>query len=258
MRVFGQSDEGGYKTLTPKALSEQLEPLGEFVPDSGQFSHMIPLVKRVKCSAREVYQPPGGESIGARASAMRSAFVRSLIPNVPPSESELAEAFSLLKLDAEDLRCVYCGNRSTEWDHFYPVMRDGQPTGYLTRIQNLVPACGKCNQSKGNRDWKDWMTSSAPLSPATRGVTRLSQRMRRLQSFEAWGAEAIVDFEASLGSDAMKRHNDYLKQILSLMTEAETHSKALRSALLDELPHLIQEKKPSIWKRLWRLVFGYR
>ena len=39
-----------------------------------------------------------------------------------------------------------------------------------------------------------------------------------------------------MGSDAMKQHNDYLEQILSLMTKAETHFKALRSALLDELP----------------------
>ncbi|MDQ8191568.1 HNH endonuclease [Roseibacillus persicicus] len=215
-------------------------------------------MKRGKRSAREVYQPPGGESIGARASAMRSAFVRSLIPNVPPSERELADAFSLLKLDADDLRCVYCGDPSTEWDHFFPVMRKGRPTGYLTRIQNLVPACGKCNQSKGNRDWKDWMTSAAPLSPTTRGVSKLSQRVRRLQAFEAWGAEAVVDFETVLGSDAMKQHNDYLKQILSLMNEAEAHSKALRTALLDELPYVIQEKKPSLWKRFWRLVFGGR
>lgn len=213
-------------------------------------------MKREKCSARQAYQPPGGESIGARASAMRSAFVRSLIPNVPPSDLELAEAFSLLKLDAEDLRCVYCGDPATEWDHFYPVMRNGQPTGYLTRIQNLVPACGKCNQSKGNRYWKDWMTSSAPRSPATRGVKKLSQRIKRLQSFEAWGAEATVDFETALGRDAMKQHNDYLKQILNLMTEAETHSKALRSALLNELPNVIQKKKPSLWRRFWRLVFG--
>lgn len=217
---------------------------------------MIPLVKREKYRAREVFQAPGGESIGARASAMRSAFARSLIPNVPPSDHELAEAFSILKLDADDLRCVYCGDRATEWDHFYPVMRNGRPTGYLTRIQNLVPSCGKCNQSKGNRDWKDWMTSSAPLSPTTRGVEKLSQRIKRLQSFEAWGAEAAVDFEAVLGSDDMKQHNDKLNEILSLMAEAEAHSKALRSKLLDQLPHVIQEKKPSLWKRLWRLVFG--
>lgn len=218
----------------------------------------MPLVKRKKCSARQVYQPPGGESIGARASGMRSAFVRSLIPNIPPSELELADAFSLLNLDSDDLRCVYCGDPSTEWDHFYPVMRNGQPTGYLTRIQNLVPACGKCNQSKGNRNWKDWMTSDAPLSPSTRGVKKLSKRIKRLQAFEAWGAEASVDFKTALGDDAMKQHNDYLKQILSLMTEAETHSKALRSKLLDELPNVIQKKKPSLWRRFWRLVFGKR
>jgi len=256
--IHGQSDEGVFKSIPPKAQSWWFGPLGQIVNDSRRFPHMIVLVKREKCRARQVYQPPGGESIGARASAMRSAFVRSLIPNVPPSDLELADAFSILKLDADDLRCVYCGDTSTEWDHFYPAMRDGQPTGYLTRIQNLVPACGKCNQSKGNRDWRDWMTSTAPLSPTTRGVKKLGQRIKRLQSFEAWGAEAIVDFEAALGSDAMRQHNDYLKQILSLMNEAETHSKALRSALLDGLPHVIQEKKPSLWRWLLRLVFGGR
>ena len=213
-------------------------------------------MRREKCRARQVYQPPGGESIGARASAMRSAFVRSLIPNVPPSDLELADAFSLLKLDADDLRCVYCGDPSTEWDHFYPVMRNGQPTGYLTRIQNLVPACAKCNQSKGNRHWKDWMTSSAPLSPTTRGVKKLSQKINRLRAFETWGAEATVDFETALGSDAMKQHDDYLKRILSIMTEAEAHSKDLRSRLLDELPRVIQQKQPSLWRRFWRLIFG--
>ena len=102
------------------------------------------------------------------------------------------------------------------------------------------------------------MTSAAPLSPTIRGVKKLSQRIKRLQSFEAWGAEATVDFETALGHDAMKQHNDYLEQIFSLMSEAETHSKALRSALLDELPHVIQEKKPSLWRRLWRFVFGDR
>ncbi len=204
----------------------------------------------------DVYQAPGGESIASRSSAMRSAFARSLIPNVPPTQAELERAFALLKLDPDDLRCAYCGNPSTEWDHFFPVMRKGKPTGYLTRIQNLVPACSKCNQSKGNRNWLEWIQSSAPLSPRSRGVRKLDRKIKYLKTYEAWGATATVDFSDVLGRSALDQHSEYLDEILALMRQADSHSKALRSQVLEELPLVIQEKRPSLWRRIWRWIFS--
>ncbi len=204
----------------------------------------------------EAYQAPSGENISSRSSAMRSAFVRALIPNIPPTEAELKQAFSLLRLDPDDLRCSYCDDSSTEWDHFFPVMKQGEPTGYLTRIQNLVPACSKCNQSKGNRNWQDWIRSSAPRSPHSRGVRKLDRKIKYLKAYEEWGATATVDFVEAFGHSAMQQHNAYLEEILGLMQKADAHSKKLRAQVLEELPLVIQEKKRSFWTRLWRWIFS--
>lgn len=40
--------------------------------------------------------------------------------------------------------CVYCGNPAKEVDHVVPVAQDG-----TDRIDNLVPACRRCNRRKG-------------------------------------------------------------------------------------------------------------
>lgn len=48
--------------------------------------------------------------------------------------------------------CVYCGEQSElERDHFVPVSKDGGNT-----VENILPACKKCNQSKWNYDFFDW------------------------------------------------------------------------------------------------------
>ncbi|MFL6304101.1 MAG: HNH endonuclease [Candidatus Sulfotelmatobacter sp.] len=60
------------------------------------------------------------------------------------------EALRILHIDPSDIRCAYCGNKSTEWDHLRPIITNQEPTGYITEISDLVPRCGKCNQSKGN------------------------------------------------------------------------------------------------------------
>ena len=70
-------------------------------------------------------------------------------------------------------------------------------------IGNLVPACGKCNQSKGNKPWRDWMTSSAQRSPATRGIPDLRQRMERLDAFEAWKPQVPLDFQELVDKDLL-------------------------------------------------------
>lgn len=57
--------------------------------------------------------------------------------------------------------------------------------GFISEIPNLVPACGTCNQSKGNKQWKAWMLSAARLSPASRGIADIDVRGRRFEAFES-------------------------------------------------------------------------
>jgi hypothetical protein len=78
-----------------------------------------------------------------------------------------------------------------------------RPTGFISEIGNLVPACGKCNQSKGNKDWEFWMRGEkATWSPRKRGIADLEERIERLRVYENWRPSKKLEFEAIVGSEA--------------------------------------------------------
>lgn len=49
------------------------------------------------------------------------------------------------------LTCQYCGDAAEHADHYVPLAKGG-----LHCIQNIVPACGRCNRSKGARMPHEW------------------------------------------------------------------------------------------------------
>ena len=122
----------------------------------------------VKIMNKNVFNMPNPVTIMGRSSSITNSFVNGIIPVIEPTESEIREALKILEQNEDDVRCVYCGDKKTEWDHLHPLIINKKHTGYITEIANLVPACGKCNQSKGNSNWKDWMISNAEKSPKTR------------------------------------------------------------------------------------------
>jgi hypothetical protein len=169
--------------------------------------------------------------ITGRSSSITNSFVNGIIPVVWPSEAEVAEALTVLGMEAAV--CAYCGDGATEWDHFRPLVVAQKPTGYISEIHNLVPACGKCNQSKGNKNWRDWMRSSARLSPTTRHVPDIEMRISRLEHFEAWGTPTKVNFESLMGEDLWAKHWQNHKRILELMREAELTADAIRARVAE-------------------------
>ena len=50
------------------------------------------------------------------------------------------------------VRCVYCGEPASQKDHVIPRSRGGGNTQ-----DNLVPACARCNQAKGDRTPEEWL-----------------------------------------------------------------------------------------------------
>ncbi len=90
--------------------------------------------------------------IMARTSSITNSFVNGIIPVIQPNDEEIVEALSILGMTPDTVCCAYCGDASTEWDHLRAIVKDRRPTGYISEIHNLVPACGKCNQSKGNKN----------------------------------------------------------------------------------------------------------
>lgn len=55
-------------------------------------------------------------------------------------------------LDAFDGSCCYCGSKDKiQQEHFIPLTKGGTYT-----VDNILPACKECNNSKNNKDYKDW------------------------------------------------------------------------------------------------------
>jgi len=176
-------------------------------------------------------QLPAQMSVTGRSSSITNAFINAIIPVAEPTEEEELEALRILEMDPQDIRCAYCGDKSTEWDHFRPIISDQEPTGYITEIANLVPSCGKCNQSKGKSNWRTWMESNARLSPKSRGVPDLSARIKRLQMYEAWRQPRKIDFAAVVGPEMWRRHRENWRSVLDLLKQSQELAGEIRTII---------------------------
>ncbi len=176
-------------------------------------------------------QMPSPGNIAGRSSSITNAFFNAVIPIDDPSEAEELEALQILGMDPADIRCSYCGDKSTEWDHLRPIIKDQRPTGYITEIANLVPACGKCNQSKGNKAWRAWIVSSAKLSPKTRGKTDIEDRMARLTNYEHWRKPKNIPIASIVDEELWKHHETNWRTVLDLLRESQKLATEIREAI---------------------------
>ena len=175
-----------------------------------------------------VFQMPSVQTMVSRKSSITNAFVNAIIPVIEPSEAEVDEVLAIFGMLPTAMQCVYCGNPSSEWDHLRPLVVKLRPTGYISEIANLVPACGKCNQSKRNESWRTWMISTtAPLSPTSRGIADVAERMKRLEAFEKWREPTRIDFEAILGPKDWAGYWDMWERINADMVKCQTMANTL-------------------------------
>jgi hypothetical protein len=173
-------------------------------------------------------QLPAKMSVNGRSSSITNAFINAIIPIIEPTEAEELEALKILNISPDNICCAYCGDKATEWDHLRAIIDKQEPTGYITEIANLVPACGKCNQSKGKSHWRVWMEGSAKLSPKTRGVSDLNERIIRLTNYEAWRQPKKIDFAAVVGPEMWQRHRQNWRSVLDLLKESQVLASEIR------------------------------
>jgi len=176
----------------------------------------------------QLFKMPKPMKITGRSSSITNAFVNSIIPVVEPTEEQVKEALTLLGM-IDNFQCSYCGGVASEWDHLRPLVVDKKPTGYISEIHNLVPACGKCNQSKGNKDWRKWMMSDATLSPKTKGVSDIQERVHRLEGYENWCEPTKLDFEEIVGADVWEEHWKNWENVQNLMKESQKLAEKINS-----------------------------
>ena len=182
-------------------------------------------------SIRDAFQMPTPMKISGRSSTITAAFVSAIVPQIEPTDDEIKAALDILQMDPDNVSCAYCGAQTTEWDHLRPLVAKQEPTGFISEIRNLVPSCGKCNQSKGNKYWKDWVTSDAKLSPKRLQVKDLQQRITRLEEYERWGNVTAIDLRSMVPSDVWEKHWSNWRALLEMMTYAQNHATILKGMI---------------------------
>ncbi len=177
------------------------------------------------------FQMPKPQTMVSRKSSITNAFVNAVIPVINPTLEEIEKALNILGMDASDVRCAYCGDNMTEWDHLRPLVLNHRPTGFISEIANLVPSCGKCNQSKGNTNWRKWMLgTTAKHSPTVRKL-ETTERIARLEAYEQWLKPTEIDFEASLGSEEWDKYWKSWESVNALLRECQNHADELREKI---------------------------
>lgn len=86
---------------------------------------------------------------GARANQIRRSAAKTTERNFSAADWKRALSFFSNK-------CAYCDEplNKTHQEHFTPLSKGG---GYTKN--NIIPACPKCNQSKGNKNPLDWLVT---------------------------------------------------------------------------------------------------
>lgn len=176
---------------------------------------------------------PAPMTVTGRSSSITNAFVNAVVPVIVPTEAEEIQAISELGMDLTAICCAYCGDKATEWDHLNPLVRNQKPTGFITELANLVPACGKCNQSKGSKQWLAWINGSAKLSPRSRRIPDLERRIERLHAYEARHRPRQIDFSAIVGSEMWQQHWTNWQAVLGLMRESQGLATEIRAKVAE-------------------------
>lgn len=159
--------------------------------------------------------------ITSRSSTITNAFVQAILPTVAPDTAGRAAVLKHFGQSEANLRCVCCGDPASDWDHLVPLVAGKRPSGHTSGRGNMVPACGRCNQSKSGHSWRKWITGSAANSPATRGVADVAQRIAALESFERAFAHTSFDFRKAVAPELWDEYWRRHDEIQTLLKEAQ-------------------------------------
>ena len=127
--------------------------------------------------------------------------------------SDLEDLRSYFEAGGE-IRCFYCdAPEPTRWDHLHAVTRGGD-----TVPGNLVPACGRCDDSKQDRDIDEWVRSTSKHRPPTGSLAALQDKVVAYRERFAYSAQA---FEARLSPDQLARYQRFRTEIDALRRHLE-------------------------------------
>lgn len=107
--------------------------------------------ERSKLVTRSWYCERGGNEISRINCNKRRAKKKELVRDFSKKEWEYCKDY--FRNENGDLTCAYCGEvvEKVQQEHFIPLSKNGNYTK-----DNILPACGQCNQSKNNTSFDEW------------------------------------------------------------------------------------------------------
>jgi hypothetical protein len=121
--------------------------------------------------------------------------------------------------------CAFCGaKQAPRKDHLVPVIKCGDFV-----LRNVVPACQKCDDSKGQKEHHEWMwNSNSRCSLKARGFTD-EQIGGRIKLIEKWQSGYRPMTEAELFGEDYARYQEILQKMEQLCEEAKRMTSRVRS-----------------------------
>ena len=121
--------------------------------------------------------------------------------------------------------CAFCGAKlAPRKDHLVPVIKCGD---FVRR--NVVPACQKCDDSKGPNGYREWMlNSNSRCSLKARGFTD-KQIEKQIKLIEKWQSGYRPRTEAKLFGNDYSTYQQILEKMEQLCEEAKQMTDRVKS-----------------------------
>ena len=130
-------------------------------------------------------------------------------------QKEIAEVLAFFGTAVPE--CVFCGSPDVKrWDHLVSVNRGGE-----TVLGNMVPACARCDDSKRNVPFDEWMTSSAKGSPQSRGIADVPQRVERIREYVEHYNYEVRSMSERLSAQELERLEEIRSRLADLRRDVD-------------------------------------
>jgi hypothetical protein len=128
--------------------------------------------------------------------------------------------------------CIYCDSPHVErWDHLISVRAGG-----ATILGNMVPACQPCDDSKGSKDYRDWLSSSARCNPMRENSSMMTAIIRRIEAYQKhFSYSSPVDFISSLTLEQRAQYSAFAAELAAFRTRLATFGLFAPASATDEL-----------------------
>lgn len=167
-------------------------------------------------------------TIKSRKSTVASAFASALAPHDSYDQETVADAMRDLDQDPDsELECVYCGAEAATWDHVFNRVVKGNFSGHGHRIRNLVPCCRTCNESKGQKPWRDFLDTRNPPDKEV--------RVRRMERFLGNTDAQPIDIEdmKQKAPEDFALFIEIRERVYQLMAEADELAANIRQKVMN-------------------------